>query len=39
MRARWKLGRLLAKLEGKRVAGPGRGKVNGKTVSHDAKSF
>jgi hypothetical protein len=33
------LGRLLAGLERKRVAGPGRGKVGGKTITHDEKSF
>jgi hypothetical protein len=39
MQARWKLGRPLAGMERKRVAGPGRGKVGGKTIPHDEKSF
>jgi hypothetical protein len=32
MRARWRLGQLLAMVERQRVTGPGRGKVGGKTV-------
>jgi hypothetical protein len=39
MRARWKLGRLLAAMERQQVAGPGRGKQGGKTIYQLGKSF